>query len=101
VAVLFDNLTASAGEATAVSFLGRPNTRSFGAATCGLSSGNRGYGLVGGATLALTVAVDADRLMRKYGGQIVPDESIADPNQVVTRAIEWLQGLAPAQGRLR
>jgi carboxyl-terminal processing protease len=101
VAVLLDSLTASSGEATAVSFLGRPSTRTFGIATCGLSTANSSYGLVGGATLYLTIAIDADRLMRKYGGPITPDESIADPNQVVTRAIEWLQGLTPAQGHLR
>jgi len=94
VALLIDNLTGSAGEATAISFLGRPNTRTFGTATCGVSTGLSSYGLVDGATLVLTTVIDADRLMRKYGGQIIPDETITNPSQVVTSAIAWLQGQA-------
>src|SRR5438552_1730914 len=54
VAVLTDNLVASSGEVVVVSFRGRPNTRSFGAATCGLSTVNTGYRLSYGATLQLT-----------------------------------------------
>jgi carboxyl-terminal processing protease len=94
VAVLLDNLTASSGEATAVSFLGRPVTRTFGTATCGLSTGNSTYALSDGASLDLTIAIDADRMMRRYGGQIIPDESIADPFQVLERAVAWIQGQA-------
>ncbi|MGQ0639689.1 MAG: S41 family peptidase [Gemmatimonadaceae bacterium] len=37
VAVLSDNRIASSGEATLIAFKKRPNTRSFGVATCGLS----------------------------------------------------------------
>src|SRR5687768_10437707 len=40
VAVLSDNGIASSGEATLIAFRLRPNTRSFGQATCGLSTSN-------------------------------------------------------------
>lgn len=40
VAVLTDDGTASAAEATAISFRGRPHTRSFGSPTAGVPSGN-------------------------------------------------------------
>ena len=91
VAVLSDNRIASSGEATLISFRGRPGARSFGTPTCGLSTSNRPYTLSDGATLILTVAVMGDRHRNKYGDSIPPDELIADPSQVVTRAIAWLR----------
>lgn len=42
VAVLFDGMTASSGEAVVVAFKQRPDTRSFGMPTCGLSTANVG-----------------------------------------------------------
>jgi hypothetical protein len=47
VAVLTDVRIASSGEATAIAFRGRPNTRSFGEPTCGLSTANQGFTLSG------------------------------------------------------
>ena len=55
VAVLTDGATASSGEAVAVAFRGRPDARSFGAATAGVPTGNHGYPLDDGAILLLTV----------------------------------------------
>ena len=60
VAVLTNNGVASSGEAVAIAFRQRPNTRSFGTATCGLSTSNRGYPLSDGAVLYLTTSVMAD-----------------------------------------
>ncbi len=48
--------------------LGAPDTRSFGMATCGLSTANRGFTMSDGATLILTVSVMADRTGAKYRG---------------------------------
>lgn len=90
VAVLIDRVTASAGEAAAIAFEGRPGTRVFGNATCGLSTGNGSYTLSDGATLVLTGSIDADRTGKRYGGPVVPDETITDPIAVVQRAISWL-----------
>jgi carboxyl-terminal processing protease len=91
VAVLTDNGIASSGEATVVAFRGRPDTRSFGTATCGLSTSNRGFAMSDGATLNLTVSVMADRTGTKYGDSIPPDEIVTDPGQAVQRALAWLQ----------
>src|SRR5437762_3578746 len=92
VAVLTDNLVASSGEIVVVSFRGRPNTRSFGTATCGLSTVNTGYRLSDGATLQLTTGTQADRNRTAYGSSIVPDETVAGDAEVVQRAIDWLRG---------
>ena len=91
VAVLTDPNVASSGEAVAVAFRGRPNTRTFGAPTCGLSSANSGYTLSDGAVLYLTNAVDADRNRVVYGGVLQPDEAIGGDAAVVERAIAWIR----------
>lgn len=90
VAVLTDNLVASSGEAVAISFRARPNARSFGTATCGLSTANQSYRLSDGAMLYLTTAVMADRTRLSYGDSITPDEVMQGDAAVVERAIEWL-----------
>jgi hypothetical protein len=92
VAVLTDNLVASSGEAVVVSFRGRPNTRSFGAATCGLSTANQSYRLSDGGMLYLTVALMADRNRTPYGDSMGPDETVPGDADVVQRAIAWLRG---------
>jgi carboxyl-terminal processing protease len=92
VAVLIDNAVASSGEATFVSFRARPNTRSFGVATCGLSTANRVFVLSDGARLNLTAAVMADRSRTRYGDSIAPDETVSDGSEAVARAIAWLLG---------
>ncbi len=91
VAVLTDIGVASAGESIAVAFRGRPNTRSFGTATCGLSTAIATFLLSNGARINVAVSVLADRTMRRYGGVIEPDELVMDPAQVVPRAIAWLR----------
>jgi hypothetical protein len=91
VAVLINGRVASAGEATLISFIGRPNTRTFGIEpTCGNSSGNSIYQMGGGYSLGLTTSLDADRLMRVYGDQIPPDEFVADSFEIFDRAAEWV-----------
>lgn len=91
VAVLTNRRVSSSGEAMTVAFRARPDTRSFGTGTCGVSTANRPFTLSDGATLQLTVAVMADRSRTQYGGVIEPDEVISDPGAVVPRAIAWLR----------
>jgi C-terminal processing protease CtpA/Prc len=91
VAVLTDGLVNSAGEAIAVYFKGRPETRSFGTPTCGHHHLLQGFVLSDRSTLSLTTAQHADRTKRLYGGPIAPDETIGNPEQVVERAIAWLR----------
>jgi carboxyl-terminal processing protease len=101
VAVLVDRRVASAGEAVAVAFKQRPNTRFFGTATCGLSTGNASFPLSDGATLVLTTAIMADRTFTRYGGPVQPDESIADSAAVVPAAVAWLRSSSTALRALR
>jgi hypothetical protein len=91
VAVLTDGACASSGEAVVVSFRARPNTRSFGTATCGLSTANTSYRLSDGGTLQLNTAVMADRTSALYGDAIAPDETVGGDADVVQRAIDWLR----------
>lgn len=90
VAVLTDGWVASSGEAIAVAFRARANTRSFGTATCGLSTGNSTWFLSDTARLVITSSIMADRTRRAYGDIITPDEVIADADEAVVRAIRWL-----------
>jgi hypothetical protein len=91
VAVLTDGGVASSGEALAIAFRGRPDTRSFGLPTCGLSTANATVPMSDGATLYLTVSVMADRTRTRYGRAVVPDETVVDPNDAVRRAVAWLR----------
>jgi C-terminal processing protease CtpA/Prc len=90
VAVLIDNAVASSGEAVVISFKARPDTRSFGDRTCGLSTANAPYALSDGATLNITEATMADRTRTKYGYSIQPDETVP-AEEVVERAVAWLR----------
>jgi hypothetical protein len=91
VAVLTDGGTVSAGEAMTVWFKERPNTRSFGAATCGHHHLLQDFSVKGGGTLLLVTAHNADRTKRAWAGPIAPDESFSDPAKAVSRAIDWLR----------
>jgi carboxyl-terminal processing protease len=91
VAVLTDDAVASSGEAVVVAFRARPDTRSFGRATCGVSTANRRFDLSDRASLFLTVSVMADRTRALYGRSVVPDEAVSGDAEVVRRAIAWLR----------
>jgi carboxyl-terminal processing protease len=91
VAVLIDGGTASSGEAVLIAFQRRPDTRSFGIPTCGLSTANEQYTMSDGASLYLTISVMADRTKFQYGGPISPDEMVTDPKETEQRAVAWLQ----------
>jgi carboxyl-terminal processing protease len=91
VAVLLDQRVASSGEATAIAFHGRPDTRFFGIPTCGLSTSNSMFVLSDGSSLNLSVALMADRNLVEFGEEFHPDEVIADHEAAVARAMEWLR----------
>ncbi len=98
VAVLTGRRTASAGEAIAVAFRGRQDTRFFGEPTSGVPTGNDAHRLSDGAMLILTEVKDADRTGRTYDKAIPPDdEVIKDPrpsarqeDAVLDAAHSWL-----------
>lgn len=93
VAVLHDGETASSGEAVVVAFRGRPQTRSFGQGTAGLSTANKTIVMADGAKMLLAVSVFADRNRDTYGTVIAPDELLpedAPEEQVLAIAEDWI-----------
>ncbi len=88
--MLTADTTNSAGEAITVFFKGRPDTRSFGATTCGHHHLLTDFKMSNGATLTLKTAQNADRLRRTYAGRVIPDELATAPGEAVSRAIAWL-----------
>jgi carboxyl-terminal processing protease len=98
VAVLIDHRTGSSGEAIAIAFRGRPKTRFFGEHTEGVSTANDVVKLPDGASMWLTIGVDADRTGRQYLEGFDPDEEIHlgdrilpdDQDPVLQGALRWL-----------
>jgi carboxyl-terminal processing protease len=93
VAILQGSETVSSGEAVVVAFRGRPEARSFGQSTGGLSTANRTIAMPDGASLNLTVSIYADRDRRMYGQAIDPDEYVdveAPEEQLLEAAAAWL-----------
>ncbi len=97
VAVLIGAQTASSGEAVAISFIGRPRTRTFGQPSAGYSTANQNFTLPDRSMMFVTVSVQADRNGTRYGHAIAPDETVpasardARDDVVLTRAIAWLR----------
>ena len=106
VAVLIDGGTGSSGEAVALAFRGRPQTRFFGGHTQGASTVNDVLELSDGATMWLTIGVDADRTGKQYMDGFGPDEAIRgtdtavpdgqDP--VLQAGLRWLVGSQTTAG---
>lgn len=98
VAVLLDGGTASSGEATAISFLGRPHTRTFGAHTAGFTTANHGFPLSDGAMLFLSTTVEEGRDHHIFPDGVEPDVALPQPtaepseqsDAVLQAAEEWL-----------
>jgi carboxyl-terminal processing protease len=94
VAVLTGHSTVSSGEAIAVAFRGRPNTRSFGHLTAGLSTGTGEFVLSDGAWMMLAVCASADRTGQVYGSWIEPDQVVTqrgtEGDPPLQAAIDWL-----------
>ncbi|GHG12718.1 peptidase S41 [Deinococcus piscis] len=89
VAVLQDGRTASSGEVVLLAFYGRPDTRTFGAPSAGLSSANQVRKLYGGTEMLLTVALDTDAAGNVYGGVLEPQQP-TDPGAAPEAARAWL-----------
>ncbi|HHA2915710.1 S41 family peptidase [Stenotrophomonas maltophilia] len=90
VAVLTGPRTASSGEATVLSFRGRPQTRSFGQPTSGLSTANVMRPLADGSALLLTTSVMRDRTGRGDGLKISPDQRTDGDAATLAAAQAWL-----------
>ena len=97
VAVLTDQETASSAEFLLLAFRVRPNTRTFGAETVGLTNGNGVWKLADGAQLVLTTTVAEDLRGRRYDGPIAADEPM-DPQRAEAAAIRYLQATPECRG---
>jgi carboxyl-terminal processing protease len=92
VAVLTDLGVSSSGEAITIAFRERPNTRSFGRSTCGLSTAVGQFTLNAGGIIGIVTARMADRTKRQFGEAVHPDEYIENDEAMVLRAVAWLRG---------
>ena len=99
VAVLTSSFTGSAGEMTLVAFRGRPNLRTFGEPTEGLTTAVAMYDLEDGAILGMAESVCADRTGAIYNSKVQPDEEITidwrhygqSDDLVIQAAVTWLK----------
>lgn len=87
IAVLSSEQTASSGESLLVAFEGKPNIRSFGKPSCGMSTANHTFNLSNGATLNITTAIMASSTGKVFGGRISVDE---DSKRPIEDAIQWI-----------
>jgi C-terminal processing protease CtpA/Prc len=108
VAVLTSQSTGSAGEATAISFRGRPDTHSFGTPTYGVPNSPTVITLSDGATLWVAYALWADRTghIYRYNEHLQPDEFVrtlspedkligTDKDPVLQAGLRWVQSQPP------
>lgn len=87
VAILIDGDTGSAGEDTALRFVGRPLTRTFGSPTAGYTSANDSVELADGYTLVIPSTYMHDRRGKLAKDRVIPDEETEDPMGAAKR---WL-----------
>ena len=84
------------GEAVAVAFQGRPQTRFFGEHTRGATTSNAQFPLRDGAILNLSVSWFVDRANRPYRTGVTPDETIGGGAAMPQSAAEnWLLAQTP------
>lgn len=89
IAVLYSNKTASSGEMTAICFIGKPNSRSFGETTGGFITGNEIFYLSDDNIFVLATTYTLDRNKKKYITGIVPDVVATD---ALEEAVKWVKG---------
>ncbi|UPG95391.1 S41 family peptidase [Luteibacter aegosomatissinici] len=94
VAVLLGPHTASAGEAVAIAFHGRPATRSFGLPTSGHANANSIFRLKDGSVIALVTATELDRNGQEFSKEVQPDERV-EGDAALDHATAWLTQQPP------
>jgi len=106
VAILIGPRTASSGEASVISFIGKENVCLIGERTRGLATVNQPYELANGAKLMLTTAYFGDRNSRIYPDGIEPDivvpggnENRPDADIQLIAAMDWLLSFRRVSGQ--
>lgn len=92
VAVLINNGTKLSGEALAVAFRGRANTKFFGVATCGRPGNIKTFELTQYQTvLTVTLEMVADRNKNKQLTPVNPDVQVTpNTSEIYEKAAEWI-----------
>ncbi len=95
VAVLIDGGTGSSGEALAIAFKGRADTRFFGVPTAGYSTSTNGFRMDDGVNLVIAVGLDVDREGTAYPREVQPDvtvdyAAVDDLDAQMRAAATWL-----------
>ncbi|PWK80154.1 peptidase S41-like protein [Mucilaginibacter oryzae] len=99
VAVLTGPYTCSSGEALAISFKGRGNTRFIGENTGGYTTSNVSFQFTNEIGVFVASAVEADRLGRAYPDHVQPDDELTGGDDFdnlnndlkVRAALQWLK----------
>lgn len=98
LAVLISGMTASSGEVTAISTIGREKSILIGENSAGYTTANEGFQVNAYAGLNLAVDYDADRNGKVYKNLVLPDISINGGDNFedlladtkINRAIKWI-----------
>ena len=93
VAVLIGPKTASSGEMTCISFIGKNNTKLFGQPSGGYTTSNQGFKLSDGSYIYIATSYTADRNLKKYVSKIIPDITIENDStfdNCLETASKWL-----------
>ncbi|SHK89524.1 Peptidase family S41 [Chryseobacterium polytrichastri] len=99
VAVLISGYTASSGEMTAVSLVGRKNTKMFGEDSAGYTTTNEGFKVDSNSGLNLAVGYVVDRTGKIYIENVKPDMEIIggdnfedlNTDKKITASVEWIK----------
>jgi C-terminal processing protease CtpA/Prc len=90
VAVLLNRAVINSGEAIAIAFKDRANTKHFGTPSCGLSTANTSFSMPDGSYLFLTTAYMANRDKNLFGGPVVPDVTPSANNNIISAATDYI-----------
>ncbi len=93
IAVLVCPNTASSGEMTAISFIGKENVKLFGHPTGGYLTANASFSLSNGGVLFLASGYVSDRNKNKFLSKITPDvivEETKGVNLAIETAVNWI-----------
>ncbi|HIC8808787.1 protease/peptidase [Elizabethkingia anophelis] len=99
IALLIGPATASSGEATAISFIGKKNVKLIGEKTTGLVSANNSIKISEDLYYLLSSSYEADRNNKEYKESILPDVEITGgdnfkdllKDKKILSAIQWIK----------
>ncbi len=101
IAVLISSRTASAGEAIAITFAGRPDTRFFGERTGGATTSSEFHEMPDGAILRVAGGLYQDRAGHAYEDGLQPDVTVRairdSEDHVLDAAVEWIERTSSCQ----